>query len=93
MCVFGFPAGLIWDSEAIERAWSFTCGEVISVKIASVDCDSKMIALAPLKASNLEIQTIEFSSDVWALVIKPIASGFYVTVNGRPAVLRFDGVP
>ncbi|MGP1926302.1 MAG: hypothetical protein ACTS80_01805 [Candidatus Hodgkinia cicadicola] len=93
MRVFDLPAGLIWDSEAAERVWSFPVGGLVLVKICSFVRDSGLIILSPVKSSNVSSKDFKLNTNVWGKIIGPLPCGYHLNVCGLSAVLTFEGVP
>ncbi|MGP1916792.1 MAG: hypothetical protein ACTS6G_05385 [Candidatus Hodgkinia cicadicola] len=93
MRVFDLPAGLIWDSEAVERIWRFPVGGIASVKICSVAREFGLIILSLAKASDARSKDFELSTAVWGEIIGPLPRGYHLNVCGLSAVLTFEATP
>ncbi|MGP1916658.1 MAG: hypothetical protein ACTS6G_04585, partial [Candidatus Hodgkinia cicadicola] len=93
MRVFDLPAGLIWDSEAVERVWSFPVGGSALVKVCSVVRELGLIVLSLAKASDIGSKDFELNTTVWGEIIGPLPRGYHLNVCGLSAVLTFESTP
>ncbi|MGP1922010.1 MAG: hypothetical protein ACTS4Z_02045, partial [Candidatus Hodgkinia cicadicola] len=93
MRVFDLPAGLIWDSEAVERIWNFPVGGLVIVKICYVVREFELIVLSLAKASDIGLKDFKLNTTVWGEIINPLPRGYHLNVCGLSAVLTFESTP
>ncbi|MGP1916708.1 MAG: hypothetical protein ACTS6G_04895 [Candidatus Hodgkinia cicadicola] len=93
MRVFNLPAGLIWDSEAVERIWNFPVGEMVLVEICYAVREFGLIVLSLAKASDGGSKDFELNTIVWGEIIGPLPRGYHLNVCGLSAVLTFESTP